>query len=119
MNAPDPTPDLAAVYVHPCNGRRYRIREVTDHHLVLVRVDVHEPGIGHLISREAFEGHYVKVDDLTGLVDVLGILVDSVRRSGEQPAVEFTAGPTGFGPQWSDANLARVFGLDQPAGGAS
>ena len=114
-------PEAGATYVDPCTGRRYRVVEAMALHVIVVRVDVHEPGVSYVAARERFDDHFVPVEDLTGLAEVLGVLVDSLRQPGEQPAVEFTAGPTSYGPFWADDRLAQlldVWARDVAADGA-
>ena len=101
-------PEAGATYVDPCTGRRYRVVEATALHVIVVRVDVHEPGVSYVAARERFDDHFVPVEDLTGLAEVLGVLVDTLRHPGEPLAVEFSTGPSSYGPFWSDDRLAQL-----------
>ncbi|MBB3041177.1 hypothetical protein [Nocardioides soli] len=101
-------PEIGGTYVDPCTGRSYRVVDVTALHAVVVRVDVHEPGVSYVAARERFGDHFVPADDLTELAEAVGVLVDALRRPGDPLAVEFSTGPSSYGPFWSDARLGQL-----------
>lgn len=87
------------VIVRPVLGRRRPLMEVTLNHFTAGCFTLVDGGQGR--------------DDLMAVAEAVGVVPDDepvpYRPAGEQPAVEFSAGPVGPGPIWADENLARVF----------
>lgn len=114
----------AAVYVHTPTGDQYHQIGVLPvlGFVVLCPVDCHEDAERTefwILPGAAFAEFFVKVDDILDVARAFGVLVEVERQPGEQPQVEFSAGPIGPGPMWTDEYLAQVFGLDEAAGGGA
>lgn len=114
---------IGGIYQHPAllGHRLFRLLAVTDAHVVIRPVT----GRRRLLIQDTLNhftsGCYELVDagtpdqELLAVAEAVGVVVEvdeepiTYQLAGEQPAVEFSAGPVGPGPLWSDANLAREF----------
>lgn len=124
MSAWSVRPVLGALYAHRPHrlfpDALYRVVSVGATGVVLRPVT--HPGVIIWEDAEHFTAHFRQVDpgdeptdDLMALAEAVGVARVRERRAGEQPLNEFTAGPTAYGPLWSDANLHREFFGGEPA----
>lgn len=116
---------VGGIYAHPTIlGRQlFRVLAVTDTNVVLRPVTgrrrfLIEDTVNHFLSGCYTLIHPVtEPDDLLAVAEAVGVVAPAEnadqpvphRVTGEQPAIEFTAGPVGPGALWADAHLARVF----------